>query len=82
MPKDVIFPSFQDLVLKLMDEKTSKHEESSDNENTVMYDSNGVTHVFPWTYNTILNNYGDNLPPSIKKMKIEDFTDAQIESWG
>lgn len=82
MPKDLIFPSFEELVHKLLDEKSSKPQESSGDGNTVMYDSNGVTHIFPWTYNTTLDNYADNLPPSIKRLKTEDFADAKIESWG
>lgn len=81
MPKDVIFPSFEELVLELLDKKTNKKQDST-NENTVMYDSNGVTHVFPWVYNTILESYSENLPASIKKLRIEDFSDAKIESWG
>ncbi|XP_022828694.1 zinc finger matrin-type protein 5 [Spodoptera litura] len=80
-PKDVIFPSFEELVLKLMDEKSNKLQDSTDG-TTMMYDKNGITHTFPWTYNSILDNYPDQLPPSIKRLKIEDFTDAKIETWG
>ncbi|CAH0697806.1 unnamed protein product [Spodoptera exigua] len=80
-PKDVIFPSFEELVLKLMDEKSNKQQDSTDG-TTVMYDKNGITHTFPWTYNTILDNYPDRLPPSVKRLKIEDFEDAKIETWG
>ncbi|KAJ8708048.1 hypothetical protein PYW08_010414 [Mythimna loreyi] len=80
-PKDIIFPSFEELIHKLLNEKTNKNHDSRDG-NTVMYDSNGVTHVFPWTYNSILESYGENLPPSVKRLKIEDITDAKIETWG
>ncbi|KAH9635648.1 hypothetical protein HF086_001439 [Spodoptera exigua] len=80
-PKDVIFPSFEELVLKLMDEKSNKRQDSTDG-TTVMYDKNGITHTFPWTYNTILDNYPDRLPPSVKRLKIEDFANAKIETWG
>lgn len=80
MPKDVIFPSFEALFNKLLDERSNRPQDN--NENTIMYDNNGVTHVFPWTYNGVLDSYGDNLPPSVKRMKIEDFAGAKIESWG
>lgn len=80
MPKDVIFPLFEELFHKLLDEKSNKPKAASGD--TVMYDSNGITHVFPWTYNGILDRYANILPPSVKRLKIEDFIDAKIESWG
>ncbi|KAJ8706054.1 hypothetical protein PYW07_010831 [Mythimna separata] len=84
MPKDVMFPSFEELVHKLLDEKTNDKQQNSREKdgNTVMYDSNGVTHVFPWTYNSILESYGEDLPPSVQRLKTDDFTDAKIATWG
>lgn len=73
-------PSFEELYNKLQTEKslqTDKYENQ-----TVVIDKNGVTHVFPWTYNPIFDNYGDSLPPSIKRIRIEDFEDATITEWG
>lgn len=54
---------------------------NTDKKYTTMYDENGVTHVFPWTYNDLFDNY-DNLPPSIKKLKSTDFIDLNISKWG
>ncbi|XP_072933870.1 zinc finger matrin-type protein 5 [Epargyreus clarus] len=70
-------PSFEDLFHKLQDQKSKL----SDNENTVLYDRNGVTHVLPWVYNPVFDTFG-HLPPSIKRMKIEDFVNAEITEWG
>ncbi|XP_026743521.1 zinc finger matrin-type protein 5-like [Trichoplusia ni] len=80
-PQDVTFPSFEDLFHKFMVGKTSKPNDS-DNGNTLIYDGNGVTHTLPWTYNSEYEVYGDDLPPSIKKMKLEDFAKAKIVEWG
>ncbi|XP_075987680.1 zinc finger matrin-type protein 5 [Anticarsia gemmatalis] len=76
---EISYPSFIDLVRNLLDERSTRTETDG---NTVMYDNNGVTHVFPWTYNSSLDSYGDDLPPSVKRIKIEDFNDAEIVSWG
>ncbi|KAL4707112.1 hypothetical protein ACJJTC_011438 [Scirpophaga incertulas] len=56
--------------------------DSVPNENEVWYDSNGATYILPWTYNSVLDNYGDSLPPSIKRMKLMDFENANIIEWG
>ncbi|KAM3968734.1 zinc finger matrin-type protein 5 [Aphomia sociella] len=73
-------PSFEELYQKLQDEKTNKPQ--LEEGNTVLYDRNGVTHVLPWTYNNVLDNYGDSLPPSIKRLKIDDFFNASVTEWG
>ncbi|KAL0810384.1 hypothetical protein ABMA28_010529 [Loxostege sticticalis] len=72
-------PSFHDLYQKLQDEK-AKNE--PDNDTTVLYDSNGVTHVLPWTYNSLFDSYEESLPPSIKRMKLDDFKGAEFTEWG
>lgn len=72
-------PSFHDLYQKLQDEK-AKNE--PDNDTTVLYDSNGVTHVLPWTYNSLFDSYDESLPPSIKRMKLDDFKGAEFTEWG
>ncbi|KAJ0170547.1 hypothetical protein K1T71_013918 [Dendrolimus kikuchii] len=73
-------PSFEELYNKLQNEKSLQTEQNDGN--TVAVDKNGITHVFPWTYNPIFDSYGDNLPPSIKRLKIEDFENASITEWG
>ncbi|CAG9789965.1 unnamed protein product [Diatraea saccharalis] len=74
--------SFQDLYQKLQNDKCKLQDNADDKNSTTLYDSNGVTHVLPWTYNATLESYDENLPPSIKKMKLEDFKDAEIVEWG
>ncbi|CAB3245079.1 unnamed protein product [Arctia plantaginis] len=78
---EAVYPSFIDLVRNILSEKSNKVEESLDGD-TVIYDKNGMTHVLPWTYNPIFDTYGENLPPSLKRVKIEDFSDAKIAGWG
>ncbi|XP_026764943.2 zinc finger matrin-type protein 5 [Galleria mellonella] len=73
-------PSFEDLYQKLQDEKSNKP--LSDEGNTILYDNNGVTHILPWTYNNDFDTYGDNLPPSLRRFKIEDFVNANVTEWG
>ncbi|XP_026484137.1 uncharacterized protein LOC113392074 [Vanessa tameamea] len=73
-------PSFEDLYKKLQNDKSTIS--SMDDKNTMIYDENGVTHVLPWSYNHIFDAYGNNLPPSIKKFKTSDFSDAVITNWG
>ncbi|RVE49461.1 hypothetical protein evm_005892 [Chilo suppressalis] len=75
-------PSLEDLYEKLQNEKSKLHNEDVDEQTTILLNSNGITHVLPWTYNADLERYGENLPPSIKKMKIEDFKDALVTEWG
>lgn len=72
-------PSFEDLYKKLQTEKSAKPSKSDNN--TVIYDKNGLTYVFPWTYNEQFDSY-DNLPPSLKKIRIEDFYNAEENEWG
>ncbi|KAI8433753.1 hypothetical protein MSG28_015731 [Choristoneura fumiferana] len=72
-------PSFEDLYKKLQTEKSAKPSKSDSN--TVIYDKNGLTYVFPWTYNVQYESY-DNLPPSVKKIRIEDFYNAEENEWG
>ncbi|XP_060808060.1 zinc finger matrin-type protein 5 [Amyelois transitella] len=71
-------PSFQDLYNKLLDGRNAPNVK---NENTVLYDSNGLTHVLPWTYNDSFDAM-EGLPPSIKKFKLEDFANTKITEWG
>lgn len=78
---DVVYPSFIDMVRDILSEKTNKTEESRDG-NTIVYDNNGVTYVFPWTYNPVIESYGEDLPPSVKRFKIDDFKEANIVTWG
>ncbi|XP_053620867.1 zinc finger matrin-type protein 5 [Plodia interpunctella] len=73
---DTLQPSFQDLYNKLLDEKNAPN----NNDNTILYDKNGITHMLPWTYNNDFDSI--NLPPSIKRFKAEDFIDAVITEWG
>ncbi|XP_028174734.1 zinc finger matrin-type protein 5 [Ostrinia furnacalis] len=72
-------PSFHDLYQKLQDEKAKSE---PDNNTTVLYDSNGLTHSLPWTYNNLFDSYGENLPPSLKRMKMDDFKSAEFTEWG
>ncbi|XP_045781011.1 zinc finger matrin-type protein 5 [Maniola jurtina] len=72
-------PSFEDLYQRLQSEKSSKT--NSDQQNTVIFDISGVTHVLPWTYNPLLDSCGD-LPPSIRRLKSEDFVNACFMEWG
>lgn len=65
-------------------EKNNKEQiisNNTDQKYTTMYDENGVTHVFPWTYNDLFDKY-DNLPPSIKRLKSTDFINLNISKWG
>ncbi|XP_059045906.1 zinc finger matrin-type protein 5 [Achroia grisella] len=73
-------PSFEDLYQRLQNERTNQPQ--SEEGNTILYDQNGVTHVLPWTYNNVLDTYGDNLPPSLQRFRIEDFANASITEWG
>ncbi|XP_049882379.1 zinc finger matrin-type protein 5 [Pectinophora gossypiella] len=77
---NTVQPAFEYLYHQLQEEKTKS--KNNDGENTVLYDSSGITHVFPWTYNPTMTLYGDTLPPSIKMLKIEDFESADITTWG
>ncbi|CAH2061848.1 unnamed protein product, partial [Iphiclides podalirius] len=72
-------PSFEDLYNKLQTEKTVNPQA---NENTTIYDSNGITHVFPWVYCEVFDKLQENLPPSLKRFKIEDFHEATFSEWG
>lgn len=71
-------PSFEDLFNKLQEHKSNTPQNE---ENTVLYDNNGVTHVFPWTYNNVFDNYDDK-PPSLRRYTIEDFKNVEIVDWG
>ncbi|KPJ17606.1 Zinc finger matrin-type protein 5 [Papilio machaon] len=71
-------PSFTDLYQRLQSEKTTK----TNSTDTTVYDSNGVTHTFPWIYNESFDLYGENLPPSLRRFKVEDFTDVSFNEWG
>ncbi|KAL4719774.1 hypothetical protein ACJJTC_013653 [Scirpophaga incertulas] len=77
-------PNFEELYNKLQTDKDNAktQNDSVPNENEVWYDSNGATYILPWTYNSVLDNYGDSLPPSIKRMKLMDFENANIIEWG
>ncbi|VVC96809.1 unnamed protein product [Leptidea sinapis] len=77
---DTIQPSFTDLYHKFKADKTSRATDPDCNE-TVVCDSNGVTHVLPWCYNEAFDQYS-NLPPSIQRFRIEGFLDASVEDWG
>ncbi|CAG4996286.1 unnamed protein product [Parnassius apollo] len=72
-------PSFEDLYQKLQTDKITK---SQPNEGTAMYDRNGVTHIFPWVYNPVFDSFGESLPPSLKRLKIDDFINASFTEWG
>lgn len=78
---EAIYPSLTELVSNILSEKSNEPKESSDRE-TVIYDKNGVTHVLPWTYNPVFDSYGENLPPSLKRVKVEDFSNVKIVEWG
>ncbi|XP_030041248.1 zinc finger matrin-type protein 5 isoform X2 [Manduca sexta] len=71
-------PSFQDIYQRLQIQKSIEDEPQKD---TTIIDDNGVTHVLPWTYNVLLDTFVD-LPPSIKRMKVEDLKDVQFGEWG
>ncbi|KAJ2939101.1 hypothetical protein O0L34_g10289 [Tuta absoluta] len=77
---DTTQPSFVDLYQKLQQQKTEQPD--LNDYNTVLYDKNGITHVFPWVYNSEFDGYGQNLPPSIRKLSISDFEAVSIEMWG
>lgn len=78
--QDFVQPSFQVLYQRLQDEKSQETHVSD--KNTILMDNNGVTHILPWTYSSEFESYGDNLPPSIKKFKIEDFNESECTEWG
>ncbi|XP_045507909.1 zinc finger matrin-type protein 5 isoform X2 [Colias croceus] len=72
--------SFGDIYKKISTRPAQN--ESSNSKETIVYDSNGVTHVLPWSYNPLYDKYGKDLPPSLKRLKIEDFNSINISSWG
>ncbi|XP_039761742.1 zinc finger matrin-type protein 5 [Pararge aegeria] len=72
-------PSFEDLYQRLQSEKSIKT--GLDEQDTVIYDECGVTHVLPWTYSPVFDNY-NCLPPSIRRLKSGDFVNACFMQWG
>ncbi|XP_068624504.1 uncharacterized protein [Battus philenor] len=72
-------PSFTDLYQKLQTEKNIK---SQNPKVTTLYDHNGITYTFPWVYNEAFDVYGESLPPSLKKFKIDDFINVSFAEWG
>ncbi|XP_026324546.1 zinc finger matrin-type protein 5 [Hyposmocoma kahamanoa] len=77
-PESFNQPSFEDLYHKLQENKSNTPQNE---QNTVLYDNNGVTHVFPWTYNNAFDIYNEK-PPSLRKYTIEDFKNVEIVDWG
>lgn len=77
---DTNVPSFQDLYEKIQSEKEMKSK-NSEEDTTMVYDDNGVTHILPWTYNIEFEHYSP-LPPSLKRINIEDFVNIEISEWG
>ncbi|XP_045532955.1 zinc finger matrin-type protein 5 [Pieris brassicae] len=71
--------SFGDIYEKFIVDNTTQLT-TKENE-SVIYDSNGYTHILPWAYNPIFDNYSD-LPPSIKRLKMSDFDNINIVTWG
>lgn len=71
-------PCFQDLYKKLQTGKSSNSKE----DNTLLMDSNGVTHTLPWLYNMELNKLGDSLPPSIEPVTLHHFESVNLTEWG
>ncbi|XP_063533597.1 zinc finger matrin-type protein 5 [Cydia strobilella] len=72
-------PSLEDLYKKLQTEKSSKRSESDSN--TIIYDKNGLTHIFPWTYNETFESYG-TLPPSVRRVNLGEFYNSEVNEWG
>ncbi|XP_038217120.1 zinc finger matrin-type protein 5 [Zerene cesonia] len=72
--------SFGDIYEKIS--KKPAQDETLNADHSIIYDTNGVTHILPWSYNPIFDNYGQNLPPSLRRLKIEDFNDINITNWG
>ncbi|OWR52174.1 zinc finger matrin-type protein 5 [Danaus plexippus plexippus] len=70
-------PSFKELYDKLQSDKCEYFE----NKNALV-DKNGITHMLPWNYNVIFEQYGDKLPPSLRKFKTDDFINVFITEWG
>lgn len=68
--------SFTDLYNNLQKEKSSRQYDDS----TTLIDENGITHILPWAYNKEFEKF--DLPPSLKKLKIDDFNQVTFSSWG
>ncbi|XP_041985805.1 zinc finger matrin-type protein 5 [Aricia agestis] len=68
-------PSFQDIYQKFQDEK------SKSTESNILIDPNGVSHVLPWSYHEMTENE-NMLPPSLRRLKAEDFLESNNEEWG
>ncbi|CAK1549221.1 unnamed protein product [Leptosia nina] len=72
--------SLGDLYEKLITDTSTKVE--MEKNESVLYDTNGLAHIMPWSYNPMFDKYGENLPPSLRRLQAENFAAANITQWG